>query len=360
MLSNRSGMALVLTLMAVSFLVAVTVQLTASVNLQMQGAAHQRNLVQLDAMLLSGLHLARTALLVDQRENTYDSAWDAWGQLDAELVSQLFPGTLDVEVIDLSGRLQINALVLSPEELRRQELQNRTKRPEAQGPRPEGQEEQQGPPQKSRDIMQQELWKRFLLLVTALEQDEEALLSLVDSLADWLDADEEEREHGAEQEYYSTLSPPYLPANGPMFLPEELIFVKGWAPLVSPEQGTQGQRLLDFVTTMGGKEGRINLNTAPPLVIQALHEEIDEELATALVDFREQEENRELLAESDWYKYLPSFPAHITLEQELLTTQSDFFKILVTARIDGIQRRGQGILQRMNNQEQILHIWKVD
>jgi general secretion pathway protein K len=351
MLSKRSGMALVLTLMAVSFLVAVTVQLTASVNLQIQGAVHQRDLVQLDAMLLSGLHLARTALLVDQRENTYDTAWDAWGQLDSEILSQLFPGTLEVKVIDLSGRLQINALVLSPEERRQQEMQRQAT--EKNSP-----EEKQEAPQKNRELMQQELWQRFLLLATELERAEEDAVALVDSLADWLDADDEEREHGAEQDYYSSLSPPYLPANRPMFLVEELIFVKGWDAVLAPENKEQPYNILDFVTTRG-EEGKININTAPPLVLQALHEEITEELATALVDFREQEENRELLAESDWYKYVSSFPAHITLEQDILTNQSDFFKILVTARLGDIQRTGVGILQRMKNREQVLHTWKV-
>ncbi len=351
MLSKRSGMALVLTLMAVSFLVAVTVQLTASVNLQMQGAAHQRDLVQLDAMLLSGLHLARTALLVDQRENTYDTAWDAWGQLDSEVLSQLFPGILEVKVIDLSGRLQINALVLSPEERRQQEMQRQATE---RNPPPE-----QQVPKKKREVMQQEIWQRFLLLAIELERAEEDAVALVDSLVDWLDADDEERDHGAEQDYYSSLSPPYLPANGPMFLVEELIFVKGWDAVLAPENKEQPYNILDFVTTRG-EEGKININTAPPLVLQALHEEITEELATALVDFREQEENRELLEERDWYKYVSTFPAHITLEQDILTTHSAFFKILVTARIGDMQRTGDGILQRMKNQEQVLHTWKVD
>ena len=47
MLRDRSGMALVLTLLAVSFLVAGTVQLGSSVNWQMHSAANQEKIVRL-------------------------------------------------------------------------------------------------------------------------------------------------------------------------------------------------------------------------------------------------------------------------------------------------------------------------
>ncbi|RWX45880.1 hypothetical protein H206_00719 [Candidatus Electrothrix aarhusensis] len=57
LLRDRSGMALILTLLAVSFLVAITVRLSTSVNQQMQAAANQSTAVRLDAMLLSGLIL---------------------------------------------------------------------------------------------------------------------------------------------------------------------------------------------------------------------------------------------------------------------------------------------------------------
>ncbi|MCW5201540.1 hypothetical protein VU12_01220, partial [Desulfobulbus sp. US4] len=90
LLRDRSGMALILTLLAVSFLVAVTVRLSTSVNQQMQAAANQSTAVRLDAMLLSGLNLARAALLADQKdnENTSDSQFDSWGTIDSALLSE--------------------------------------------------------------------------------------------------------------------------------------------------------------------------------------------------------------------------------------------------------------------------------
>lgn len=47
------------------------------------------------------------------------------------------------------------------------------------------------------------------------------------SILDWIDADEQPRELGAESEYYSTLDPPYAPRNGIPESIEELLLVKG-------------------------------------------------------------------------------------------------------------------------------------
>lgn len=48
-----------------------------------------------------------------------------------------------------------------------------------------------------------------------------------DAILDWLDADEEPRQFGAENEYYGTLSPPYAAKNGPIESIEELLRVRG-------------------------------------------------------------------------------------------------------------------------------------
>ena len=48
-----------------------------------------------------------------------------------------------------------------------------------------------------------------------------------DSILDWIDHDNDPREFGAEQEFYSGLDSPYAPRNGLPQSPEELLFVKG-------------------------------------------------------------------------------------------------------------------------------------
>ncbi|MEX0818154.1 MAG: type II secretion system protein GspK [Pirellulaceae bacterium] len=54
---------------------------------------------------------------------------------------------------------------------------------------------------------------------------------VADAILDWMDADDEPREYGVEfSDYYSTLSPPYEPRNGPLQTVEELLLVAGVTP----------------------------------------------------------------------------------------------------------------------------------
>lgn len=53
---------------------------------------------------------------------------------------------------------------------------------------------------------------------------------VADAILDWLDADEEQRELGAEGDHYAGQNPPYLPHNGPIETVEELLLVRGVTP----------------------------------------------------------------------------------------------------------------------------------
>jgi len=53
---------------------------------------------------------------------------------------------------------------------------------------------------------------------------------IADSILDWVDEDDEEREYGTESSFYSSLSPAYAPKNGPLDSLDELLLVKGVTP----------------------------------------------------------------------------------------------------------------------------------
>ncbi|MGE4561148.1 MAG: hypothetical protein AB7E77_13175, partial [Desulfobulbus sp.] len=75
-------MALVMTLLIISFLVAMTLQLMMTADRQVSVAVGQREQVRLDAMVLGGLNLVLAALQADQRENDFDTPQDAWATFD--------------------------------------------------------------------------------------------------------------------------------------------------------------------------------------------------------------------------------------------------------------------------------------
>lgn len=66
--------------------------------------------------------------------------------------------------------------------------------------------------------------RTFLMALPGMTED------VADAILDWLDADDEPRELGAEIDYYSALAPAYAPKNGPLETVEELLLVRGVTP----------------------------------------------------------------------------------------------------------------------------------
>jgi DNA uptake protein ComE-like DNA-binding protein len=54
--------------------------------------------------------------------------------------------------------------------------------------------------------------------------------TIADAILDWIDSDDEPRMLGAERDYYSTLTTPYAPRNGPIGSIEELLLVRDVTP----------------------------------------------------------------------------------------------------------------------------------
>jgi len=338
-LADTSGMALLMTLAAISFLVAVTVGLTISVNWQLQASATLRQSVLLDQALLSGLDLVRAALYEDQLADDFDTDQDGWKNWEQEKLAALMPGTgLAITVEDLSGRIQVNRLV--PELL------------EA------GRRSDQGRPGRAATL-QRQLWLRFLLSGRFAVDDAGQAAALVDALSDWLDRDDEERDHGAENGYYQSLSPPYSCANGPLRYPEELLLVKGFSrKIVYGDEEHEG--IIDYLTIYS-HDGKININTAPVPVLQALAPNMTSELAGELVAFRTEEVNRDRLNKPAWYKQVPDFPGDINVDPSLITTRGSFFLVKVQARQGSLRRTGLGVLFRdPATRRQELKSWRVE
>lgn len=128
---------------------------------------------------------------------------------------------------------------------------------------------------------------RLIDLVNAQQDSSERIgYGLVPSLIDWIDPDDEvthlpfiQRENtGAESSHYEAQFPPCSCRNRPLDTLDDLLSVKGAGPEAI-------RRLRPYLTCVG--DGRININTAPKLVIQSLSERIDAALAQVILDRRE-------------------------------------------------------------------------
>ena len=124
--------------------------------------------------------------------------------------------------------------------------------------------------------------RQFELLIDQLRLEP----AIVDAVIDWIDEDTQTQPLGAEDGTYTSLDPPYRPANNYFASVSELRAVAG----VDAESYAA---LLPYVTAIepgwcGSETGTVpvNLNTAPAIVIQSLHPDITPSQAQGWVEER--------------------------------------------------------------------------
>jgi general secretion pathway protein K len=318
---DNKGIALILTILIVSMIVAVTLQFNTSMRSNLHAAINLSDGIKLGCIARSGINGALAALYVDGSSGSVDTLRDDWAYIGefSEASASLFDdGYFLVDIADLSGRIQINRLV----------------------------NEQGSYTDAQRDMVLRLLNSPEFGL--GAEQAED----IVDAVKDWIDEDNEVTRFGAEDSYYLTLEKPYRCKNGPLEFPEELLLVRG----ITRElfYGTEDRPgIAPYVSTHG--EGKININTAAPLVLRALSDRITEELAEEMVAYRMDEDND--LANINWYKGVPGM-GDITITGDLITTSSSHFKITSEGIKDTLRKKIEGIVERKGNNLKILS-WKV-
>jgi general secretion pathway protein K len=326
-LDNHKGMALLLVISLVSVLAIITLQFNKEMRQEYVVSASLRNTIKWGIMIRSGITLAEQILLKDQEENTFDSLHDSWALLSAENLSSLFDQQiLELAVIDEGGKFQINAMV------------TRKKK---------GLIVSNGEEQIQHEIDVRNILWRLLRAEPYLVEDGDAR-EIIDALIDWMDSGDGdgEEEYGAEDSYYQSLEPPYSCKNGPVESIAELLLVKG----ITPEllYGTGEHPPLAPLLTAWGSDGRININTADALLLQALNQGMDKETAEAMLSYSEDENNQDLLADTGWYKNVASFPGDIKLQKNLIKTESKFFRIEASAGFDSEKKTVVAIVERQD------------
>lgn len=117
---------------------------------------------------------------------------------------------------------------------------------------------------------------RWKLLFEAMEIQSSDADILTDSLLDWIDKDGRTRLNGAESAEYQRRDPPYKPANRPIMDLMDLRYIEGFDRMFFDENGIPNERYKIFrecVTLM--EPPAVNFNTASPLVLEVLAEEMD-------------------------------------------------------------------------------------
>jgi len=175
---------------------------------------------------------------------------------------------------------------------------------------------------------------------------------LVDAIVDWIDPDGDPQPFGAEDETYLRLDPPYETPDRPFETLEELRMVSGITDEIY-------RKIEPYVTIYG--TGGINVNTADLLVIQSLHETIDETDADNLAEKRpfksvggSEGARRHFQIElGEAYNNAISGPIG------LITTKSKYFSLKAEGRVNGTRKRIRAVIRRAGQLTKLLY-FRID
>ena len=239
-LKDKSGFALILTLVITTLLVAVVVEMIHQVYVDTSLSRGFRDGQQASILAESGATGGAKLLQMALSGRSYTALSDQWAtplKLDDEI------GSLEIAVSEETGKININALVQPNgeyEPFTLAALQRLGKRLQLPG----------------------DIWS---------------------AVADWIDSDDLTRSGGAEAPYYRALTPPYSARNGKMMTVTELSLVSG----VKPELlGKLRPYITIFSDQAGSPVSTININTASKEILAALDDRIDDRMAERIMEER--------------------------------------------------------------------------
>ena len=158
--------------------------------------------------------------------------------------------------------------------------------------------------------------------------------SLLNAIADWVDADNLVSEPGgAEDAWYLSQPRPGLAANAPVRRASELLAVRGADP------GSIA-RLLPMVGALDAPTA-VNVNTAAPEVLAAVVGGLDATSAAVLVASRSQAPFANI---ADFRARLPR--PDLVVDETLIDVKSDWFEVTIEARQGDTLARARALLKR--------------
>ena len=306
---SEKGMALVLTLVVITILAVLVLEFNYLMRVEAEIAGNYRDSLKAYYLANSGVNFAY--LLLRDDDLSHDSLDEDWA-LAKPLVA-MEEGAVIFQIEDECGKININSLL-------------------------------------SKKGMIDEKKKAILeRLFEVLEIDKE----LVDVICDWLDNNNKVRDFGAEDDYYSELEKPYPCKNKPLDTVDELFLLKGFSDEVFYGEEKERGSLNSYLTVYG--DGKININTAPSIVLQSLHPDIDASLAREIVEYRKDHPFKEL---TDLKAIFGIDEGLYNKISPLITIKSNFFSISSQGALGEARRRVKTILQREGKSLEIKY-WRV-
>lgn len=169
---------------------------------------------------------------------------------------------------------------------------------------------------------------------------------LSQAVIDWQDADDlTVGAMGAESQYYQGLPAPHLAANRPLYHVEELRMLRGF-------EGANYDRIAPYVVALPDSMTKININTAPALVLASLDPSLDLNTVTALLVSKQQKlehfTNVNALFEQAPFAHLNADAK--ARANELFDVKSEYFKANIEVQLSNRNRQLSSYLKRKDKQ----------
>jgi type II secretory pathway component PulK len=123
--------------------------------------------------------------------------------------------------------------------------------------------------------------RNFLLNLPYMTND------LADAILDFIDSDDTARQYGVESDYYSTLSPPYRAANGPLQSLDDLLLVRGITPALLYGEDLNRNGILDPGEDVNG-DGYFDQGWSAYLTVYSAERNIQQD-GTARININQQD-----------------------------------------------------------------------
>ena len=302
-LGRQQGVALVTALLVVALATVAAVAMATRFQVDMRRTGNLLNGEQAYAYAMAAESWAYVILRRDRADNKHDSLDEDWATALPPIPVE--GGFVNGLVADLQGRFNVNNLVGDAGAV---------------------------------DAIQLDYYKR-LLEILGLEA------ALAPALLDWIDADINATfPDGAEDDEYLRADLPYRAGNRPLVDISELRLVKGYTPEVLVA-------LEPHITALP-EPTVININTATPVVLQALHAELEGSDVEQLIEARDEEHDGEPFTDKK------AFLAHDALAGLELAVdvdvQSDWFNVQTDVSVGRGQARLESRMLRAENKLQVV------
>jgi general secretion pathway protein K len=303
---DKRGVALIIVILVISIIIPVTLQLNRAMRASIFDAANLSDGIRLLYVAKSGFNAGQVVL--SYHKGPVDTLTEDWANMEvlsAQSKDYFSDASFRVQIEDESGKIPLNLFIMN-------------------------------------NVVNADVREMLVRLLSLPEfgLDSDRVMEIINSLKDWMDSDDEVTATGAETAYYKSLDRPYAAKNAPIENLEEILMIKG----VTRElyYGTQGKPGLEKYLTLYGM-GKININTAPKLILRILSKDMTTEMIEEMDTYRRTPGND--LSDPTWFIKLNS-TQNVLVNQNWMMTQSDSFRITSTGLVHNMAQIVSGIVQR--------------